>query len=243
MKLIWTLNFNIESNDVIRENRKILINFYVKSITTAKQLGYVTIIYTNESNRHVFDSLVDEFIPLESYCDSILFDSFKIKVLEERTDDFYLIDGDLILNSVLPVFDVDVTFDSYEISHWKMAYGDSINELMGLGINEIFPDFSSKTIKILGCGLLRIPNLKNRLDYVDNWKKFSIFINNNITQIKNNPTAVGAQYLLTMLIKNNGLSVKPLSEVLGQQNEFYKHYIGQSKYNINDSNGHSKKLF
>jgi hypothetical protein len=228
------------------ENRHydILNNFYKISMISAKKLGYRTILYTNPDKTEIFKEYADEIITAENYEDSPLFDSFKIKVLEERNDDFYLIDGDVILSSRLPEFDADVTFDAYETRYWKTTYGDPIKELLSLGISEEMPIFNkTKAQKIFNCGLLRITNPDVAIKYISMWKEFNYFIKNNILKLKLEQTAVGAQYILTLISNDMGAKCIPISEFLGDQNKYYRHYAGKLKYTIKDNITETKKMF
>jgi hypothetical protein len=233
MKLIWTYNYNANMVGAKQWHLDILTNFYKASIISAKKLGYETIIYTNTSHSHIFEPYVDEVICVDDYEQSPLFDSFKIKVLEERSDDFYLIDGDVILNSKLPELDVDVTFDAYESKFWKPTYGDPLKELRSIGVNDVIPLFYiEKAEKMFNCGILRITNKELKKAYVCHWKRFNQFVKDNKYRLFLDHTTVGAQYILTILSKEMGVKWEPLSEFLGNQNQYYRHYAGRIKYKI-----------
>jgi hypothetical protein len=229
---------------------EVLTEFYKLSITTAKKLGYETIIYTNENHSHIFEPYVDEIVTLHDYEQSPLFDSFKIKVLEERSDDFYLIDGDVILNKKIPILDVDVTFDAYEEQFWKHTYGDQIEELKKLDINRYLPIFNdngnkifSGEEKILNCGLLRITKNETKNRYIFYWKRFNDFVKSNSKILNKDQTLVGGQYVLTMVCKEMNSTLSPLSEKLGEPNEFYRHYVGKIKFMVKPPYIENKKLF
>ena len=233
MKLIWTYNFNVFRDGMENRHYNVLIDLYRTSMVSAKNLGYETILYTNPDRVNLFEDYVNEIVVAENYEDSPLFDSFKIKVLEERNDDFYLIDGDVILNSKLPILDRDVTFDAFETKFWKPTYGDPIKELDGIGINEIMPIFKvDRAEKMFNCGLLRITNQKLKETYVSYWKRFNGFIKENKNTLILEHTSVGAQYILTTLTKEMGATYEPLSQFLGDQNQYYRHYAGRVKYRI-----------
>jgi hypothetical protein len=233
MKLIWTLDFNNEIKYVEFDYKSKLIDFYKFSISKAKKLGYYTIIYTNKACEDYFVNLVDEIIFLEKYEDSFFFDSFKFKVLEERTDDYYLIDGDVILESKLPIYDEDVTFDAYETNHFKDVYGDAISELLELDTNNQLPiKITTDIIKVINCGVLRITNTRLKEEYVKCWKQFNKLVKNHKIKYVNQQTAVSAQYLLTVLVDQMKCTYKPISVFLGRKNQYYRHYHGNSKYKI-----------
>lgn len=243
MNLIWTYNFNVHRDGMENRHYNVLIDLYRASMVSAKKLGYNTILYTNQDRVDFFQDYVDEIITAENYEDSPLFDSFKIKVLEERNDDFYLIDGDVILSSRLPVLDVDVTFDAFETNYWADTYGEPIKELNAMGINDIIPLFDTKRAeKVFNCGLLRITNETLKKRYVDYWKRFNQFIKDNWDGLRLDHTSVGAQYILTILAKNMGVTFSPLSEFLGDQNQYYRHYAGRIKYKIKIPSPETKRL-
>ena len=109
MKLIWT--YDINAKQLSEVNRTILTNYYILSIKSAKNLGYYTIMYCNSSIKDFWSDYVDEVNEVDNYENSLLWDSFKIKVLEERDDEFCLIDGDVILHDRLPEFYNEVDID------------------------------------------------------------------------------------------------------------------------------------
>lgn len=242
MKLIWTYNSNIKiksdspssiffptyENTIKRNN--IILNYYILSIKNAKKLGYETIIYTDTESEKYFKDIVDEIVLISDYGSSPLFDSFKFKVLEDRNDDFCLIDGDVILHSKLPNFNCDVTFDSYEKSNWS-TYETIIKTLTNLGISNEISLWDTKKMDIISCGLLSFKNKKIKEQYLELWKEFNIFIKNHIDSVDVDfATAVGAQYLLTILINKNNISHSNISNGLGIINEYYHHHIGDLKY-------------
>ena len=173
MKLIWTFNTNIPSMYEAPWQKDILLSFYIASIKSAKKIGYNTVIYTNESLVKTFELIADDIIIVEEYEQSELFDCFKIKVLEERTDDFYLVDGDILFNSPLPIFDVDVTFDAVETNFIEESYITPIKNSIELGIISEIPFLEHERLKtVFNCGVLRIndPNLKNEyIKYIENY--------------------------------------------------------------------------
>jgi hypothetical protein len=233
MKLIWTLDFNNKIDGAVFDYKERLIDFYKFSITKAKKLGYYTIIYTNQTCLDYFVNLVDEVIITETYENSPFFDSFKFKVLEERNDDFYLIDGDLLLENKLPIYDVDVTFDAYETKHYKETYGEPIIELLKLGyIDDPSVKFDPAPIKVFNCGLLRIKDQILKYEYIKQWKAINQFVIKHKNNMVHDQTAVAAQYLLTYLVSDTKHSYRPISGFLGRKNQYYRHYHGNSKYKI-----------
>jgi hypothetical protein len=225
------------------ERKEILINYYIHSINSAKKLGYYTIIYTNEVT--IFKNIVDEIIELNSYEDSILWDCFKIKVLEERVDDFCLIDGDVILHSKLPDFNTDVVFDTYEVGNWQKEYKQIVNQLDNIGIKSIIEEWDACKKPVINCGLLYIKNKEHKNLYVDKWKLFNKFINDSWITYNidtDYATMVGAQYLLTLIVNTHNLSVLKLNKYMGDFGQYHQHHFGGIKYKNPINNIESKNI-
>lgn len=234
MKLIWTYNSNVKFDTIVGEHTPqreiILINYYIHSIKTAISFGYYTIIYCDSNISKYFKNIADEVIIVNEFIDSLLWDSFKIKVLDERTDEFILIDGDVILHNRLPEFVDDIMFDSYEISAFKHKYKRTISNLTEMGISEYIDIWVNKQLPIISCGILSINNKKLKESYVHYWKIYNNFINNNNTNLNIDlATMIGAQYLLSILSETH--SHKKLSQIVSGDNPYYKHYCGPLKYN------------
>lgn len=229
MKLIWTYDSN--SKLLTEEERIILVNYYILSITSAKKLGYHTIMVCNESENKFWKKYVVETCICDSYENSPLWDSFKMRGLELLSYNDYLIDGDVILHNKIPENRNDIIFDSYEILNWSNEYQPTINKLTELGIGNVIRIWDTKRIPIMNCGVLSINNIMLRLMYLTQWKKFNQFVIDNINEIDTKyATAVGAQYLLTLIANSyNGSSTK-LTENLGDRGEYYQHYYGSQKY-------------
>lgn len=233
MKLIWTYNSNVtfgnQMGQKTSEREIILVNYYICSIKSAIQLGYYTIIYCDEESVIHFKNIANEIIILNSYENSPLWDSFKIKVLEERNDEFCLIDGDIILHSRLPEFTSDITFDSYEMNNFNYNYKDVLNYLTNLGISNVVECWENKKIPIISCGILNITNQSLKNNYVSYWKKYNQFVLHHLNKFDIDLiTMVGAQYLLSLLSYNS--SHTKLSNLVGIDNSYYKHYCGPLKY-------------
>lgn len=234
MKLIWTYNSNVTFGKEVGihtpEKVTILLNYYVHSIQKAIKLGYQTVIYCNSSSSKHFEDVADEVVIVDSYEDSPLWDSFKIKVLEDRYDDFCLIDGDVILHNKLPEFTTDIMFDSYEVNNFNSNYKDTLNDLTSMGVVNEVDVWVNKKLPIVSCGVLSIKNDKLKQDYITNWKKYNRFIIDNLDKVEiDSATMIGAQYLLTILSQDS--SRTNLSNLVGGVNPYYRHYCGPVKYN------------
>jgi hypothetical protein len=234
MKLVWTYNSNVKFDTVVGvhtpEREIILLNYYIHSIKTAIKFGYHTIIYCDIKLLPHFKDVAHEVIIVDDYENSPLWDSFKIKVLEDRHDDFTLIDGDVILHDRLPKFTTDVIFDSYETTAFKHKYKDILIELTKMGIKDVIDIWDDKQLPIFSCGVLSIRNPSLKMKYVHYWKLYNQFIINHIDMVNIDlATMVGAQYLLSILSETNTHS--KLSDLVSGDNPYYKHYCGPLKYN------------
>lgn len=231
MKLVWTYNnldtlYSIENNRMTIDKKMILISYYYESIKQAKNLGYYTIIYCDQASVKYFDGLIDEIVVREGYNNSKLWDCLKIKVLEERNDDFCLIDGDLILNQRLPDYNADVLFERYETINWSWGYEPTIKFLTDKNVLSIIPEWKSERIPVMNVGLLSFRNDDLKKKYVESWNKLNLLINDNIDKIEiHHGTMVTTQYLLTLLSKNYKIHYNE-----NANNELYNHYAGKIKF-------------
>jgi hypothetical protein len=238
MKLIWTYDGQTPMNKLSNEGRKYLLNYYILSITNAKKFKYKTSIYVDSVSAEFFTGLVDEMHIVSNKYNSLLFDYLKIQVIEdEKAEEYCLIDGDLILHQRLPIFNSDIVFDTYEISNWKYDYEEHLQILNRLNIKKYIPDWNIEEKPILNCGLLYIKDLNIKNEYVDDWKIYNQFINDNISNntIDSNSlpalTSIGAQYLLTLLVNKHKLNLNAINSKMGEDGKYYKHFYGYSKYN------------
>lgn len=229
MRLIWT--YDSKSKVLTEEERIILLNYYILSITSAKKLGYHTVMVCNENETNFWKKYVVDTKPCDSYENSPLWDSFKIRGLELMAYNDYLIDGDVILHNSLPSNQSDIVFDSYEILNWKNEYEPTVDKLTELGIGDVIHIWDNKRIPIINCGILSINNIMIRRMYMNTWKKFNQFIIDNINEIDTKyATAVGAQYLLSLIVNSYNSSYTKLTENLGDYGDYYKHHYGYQKY-------------
>lgn len=239
MKLIWTYDGKMSKGDDTSKNRIILINYYVHSILTAKKFGYTTIIYCDSESKKYFDNIVDELVVVDSYEDSIIWDYMKVKVLEDREDDFYLIDGDVILHDKLPPFrtlyysNYDIVFDTYETANWRDEYMDTVIQLDNLNIKNVIPYWVINRLPIISTGVLFL-HPKYRKEYVSEFKKCNSFINkfkSTENFHKDHISLVGGQFLLTIFCETNYLSKMNINNNMGDLGTCYKHHFGKTKFN------------
>ena len=232
MKLIWTYDGKMSKGDDNSKNRIILINYYIHSIITAKGFGYETIIYCDSNSQQYFKDIVDEMVIVESYEDSIVWDYLKVKVIEDRFDEFCLIDGDIILHNRLPEFNTDIVFDTYETANWLEEYSDTITQLDALGVKETIPYWSCDRVPVISTGILYM-NPKYRQEYVSEFKKCNNFINQNKDTNnfhKDYISLVGGQYLLTLFVNHKQFTNYKINNNMGEVGEYYKHHFGKTKF-------------
>jgi hypothetical protein len=240
MKLVWT--YDSEVKTIVSsvgnwdmgyvENRKmILLNYYIHSIKSAKELGYYTIIYCNSNSVKYFKDLVDEFIVVDKYENTPLWDGIKTCPLEHRNDSFCLIDGDIILHKRLPEFDTDIVFDVLESGNWEKDYEETVNKLDKLNIGEIIPEWCPNRILIANSGVLYVNNKEFKNRYINGWKEINNFIKNHLDEINTfQGSLIAGQLFFTLLMNKMNISNKPLSEFLGHDNGYYTHFYGGTKF-------------
>jgi hypothetical protein len=164
--------------------------------------------------------------------------------LEERDDEFCLIDGDLILHKKLPKFTEDVVFDTYEKYSWQHDYKFGVEKITNSNIKEIIPYWSGKRLNVFNCGILYIKDRETRLKYSKLWKamsnwiikfenEFNIDLRTGVTMLSQF-TCIISQYLLTIFSIENNLIVKPLNNRMGEMGKYYKHYYGGTKFHNNE---------
>ena len=233
-KLVWTYNPQITSElfpDIIESERTTMyVNYYRLSIHNAIELGYECTLYTADSHLEYFKDLNIDII-LVNNIDSKLFDFIKIKVLESRTDDYILIDGDLILNKRLTTHsNLSVSYDFLEIKSWDMIYSDSVKSLTELNLSKEIKEWTGKRrTHITNCGLLHFGDKKFQELYVNKWNLVDRFIKKNIDVSQQiNFSATAAQYLLTELIEYYNIESSSFKEL--SDSGAYKHYYGDSKF-------------
>jgi len=223
MKLAWAYNCKTNLTKGIQDT----ITFYfVDSINRAKKLGYYTEIYTNSSE---FGLVADKVISVpDDYYDQ-MWDSFKFFALTHMDNNTVLIDGDVFLHSPLPKLNIqDLYFDTFETGNWGLVYKKVVDQLTNLNIKEIIPEWENIPQPVINIGLLYFSNEELKYKYLDRWFKFYGFCIQNKDINLSKATAVGAQYLLTILSKN--YTTKSFSKKLNETNKYYTHHSGEIKY-------------
>jgi hypothetical protein len=235
MKLIWTYDGDVFNGTNININKTIRINFYRLSIYKAKELGYYTVIYVDKKSEKYFIDLVDEIILVDD--ESVYkkaWDYLKIYVLENRNDEFILIDGDVILNKKLPDFDADIIVDTLEDGNWEIEYLETINQLKDANINSIIDIWDNKKVLVINAGILYFKNDELKKIYVQNWKRlYNWVISKDIEVNYIILTMVLTQYLLTILSNHLKMKIQPINKYMFEKSEYYTHYFGIHKFESN----------
>lgn len=240
IKLIWTFDGGVEKTIVNETHRIVLINHYILSIMTAKKLGYDTIIYCDKNSEQYFKDVVDEIIYLERNLYEKIWDYPKLYVLENREDDFILIDGDVILNKPLPDFKEELIFDTFEHGNWEPEYLEIIKKLDILGVSEIVPFWSIQQIPVINTGLLYIRNKEFKDEYVKTWKLlYNWIFSLKETFDKTKIAMVISQFLLSIMAKNRKVNLRKLNKYVSEKGEYHTHYFGIHKM-INNLVPHDK---
>lgn len=237
MVIIFTYDskVNLDSN-----KKSIIFNYYLEAIGRCKRLGYTVEMYTDTVE---FAEFVDVIHLRDSY--SLLWDSYKFYPLEERNDNFILLDGDVFLEKQLKLpSSYDLVFDAYESHNWNLLYSKEVKLLTNLGLQSIIPEWRHQPQDVYNCGVLYFNDREFKDLYVNRWKKINEFIQtyqNKIDLYK--ATAVSAQYLLTILSKYYKKSTFHYSNDLGVPNEFYTHHAGKGKYSGTTTKGTVRSIF
>jgi hypothetical protein len=204
----------------------VLKSYYTNSIQSAKKLEYTIELY---SNCDWFDSIVD--IKHNVTDEFVFWDAFKTIPLN-RTDDYMLVDGDVLFYNKFPKLDnwVDIYFDGWE--SWLSIYDDCVNELDEMGISNIIPEWKVQKQRVMNIGTLKINNNELRELYLDRWFKLYEFCEVRKDSIKTFDLCctITSQYLLTLL--SYGFNIHNFSNKLRTPNDYYIHYVGKEKYNL-----------
>ena len=230
--------------DGVEESKKesfvpLMLKWYKLSMSVGRKLGYKIAIYCDNSIKDFFEEYADEVNYVESYFDSY-WDSYKFIALENRSDNFILLDQDVILKKPIDEFNVKVVVDQMGRDRYKLYhYGDDtiktpkfLQKYESLGVKEIFPEFNYKDNPLIPTtGVLKFNCDKSRQDYLDVWKKLYKFTETN--KINSTfATSIAAEFSLGCLIYNRQWSYKSLSikDGLDFYSIYHTHYSGNKKF-------------
>lgn len=240
MKLVWTYDSEVRTRvsdasgwDVgyVKNRKMIQLNYYIHSITKAKEFGYYTIIYCNDLSAKYFEGLCDEVIVIGKYENTLLWDGIKTYPMEFRNDEFCLIDGDIILHKPLPEFKRDIVFDVLEAGNWETDYEETVLKLDEMGIGDLIPEWSPERTLVTGSGFMYLKNKEFRDLYVSRWKTLNKFVSDNSNVIDTlQATIIAGQLLFTLLIKYHGYEYDTMSKHMDDNNSYYTHFFGGRKF-------------
>lgn len=203
----------------------------IKSIQSARDLDYNIELYTN-------DKLFSERLDLDKVHfiddDYQIWDSFKIWVLENRTDDYLLCDSDVIFtNRIKFEKDKDIYFDGIETENWDWIYGPTMKFLKKKYIFKEIPIWSYDKQPVYNVGVLKINNQNLKFDYINYWKMLYTEIEPYLDVLdKSWLTPILTQYLLTILVNHGNYSYQYFTINGGwpYANDFYNHFTGFLKF-------------
>lgn len=201
------------------------IEFYNKSIYLAKKLGYTIELYTNSN-------LITESVDIiHSFSSGYILSDYTKHLPLSRSDEFVLIDGDVLLHSPIKFSNVDISIDTWE--SWSSMYNDGVKLVTDLGIKDVIPEWVYKPQKVMNTGILKINDYEFQQLYLNRWNLFYSFIKNSNIKDTFPLTAVGAQYLLTILVNHYSKSYETFSKYPRELNKYYQHFCGSEKNNNN----------
>lgn len=214
-----------------KESEVIQKNWITKSIESAQKLNYKTILYTNDKNFSIGLN-IDESIFVED--NSILWDSLKIKVLEDnKNKNYFLSDSDVIFKNKIP-FDsnIDIYFDGYELN-WHNGYKQVVNYTKE---HNLFKNTDFKlrgSIPVFNIGILKINNDTLLNSYIINWRKCESELNKIYKDLRSDLkikfTPLISQYMLSTLSIEYQSKHFTLNSNWPFNNLYYNHFVGDSK--------------
>lgn len=240
--------------DVLREGRfteqeyiDIVLTWHKLSMSRGKDLGYKIAVYCDYTNIPFFTQYADEVHAYKGYYNNF-WDSYKFIALEQRTDNYILVDHDVIVKKAPFNYDEDIVFDFADYSRYSLykkgipgvtLSKNILQQYSDLGISDIIPEWTSKEILIPCTGVVKINNSRLKQLYLSRWKAIYDF-----TAQHNLPfgiaTSIAAEFVLGCLINYHNFSYKSLSntQVGGPVSDWHVHYAGSKKYkpNIADFN-------
>lgn len=224
-RLIWGIYLDeTSSSDIFT-----LINYHRLSIKSANKLEYDCYLYAPKYLHKYFTDLNVKLLDIPNV-GNVFFDYVKNYILTVESGEYYLLDGDLILNKRIPSLDADVLYEKKEPQSWKLFYESQVNNLTRLGIKELVPEWSgAKRFNILNIGFLYIKDPSFRKLWTERWKTVKEFVEEKVDQDHTEYTPIAAQYLLTELVDYYNLSRIDLHS--NSAHNTYVHYMGKIKYN------------
>lgn len=194
MKLIWTYSSNLQRSNKITKEQILLL--YKESIKKGGSY-YATSLYTTQKDKGYFEGLVDEIKIIPEGLDYFL-DDIKVYVLTQETNNYCLIDGDLMLNAPLIFSDNTIDIETYikpSLDQWHPRYKEFIR-------------ITDSTAGFYNLGLVAVHDnywVEGFIDYVNEVK-------DKYRKILDTPLGIEVQYLLTSYIEENNIQVGLLNK-------------------------------
>jgi hypothetical protein len=189
MKLIWTYSSNLQRSNKITKEQILLL--YKESIKKGGSY-YATSLYTTQKDKGYFEGLVDEIKIIPEGLDYFL-DDIKVYVLTQETNNYCLIDGDLMLNAPLIFSDNPVDIETYVDSNYDIWF-NKYKDLKGIIDNQA---------GFYNLGLIAVHNnywVEGFVDYVEEVKSL-------YKKKLDTPLGIEVQYLLTKYVEENNILV------------------------------------
>ena len=212
-------------------NNKLDLNSYIKLIHTsieyAKQHHIVKFYTDIETLSHLSISNVE--VVLIDTSDFYFVDDFKIHLLSIISDDEVLIDTDLFLFETLKLEDNKDIYVDFRDNSKKYWYEEYIKWFLDNGIDELIPNFYTKDIVVPNIGILKIPNIKLKKEYIKLYYKIRKWAISKNINIDKGISIILGQYLLALLIDNKKYSIS----YCHKKNNHYIHLSGPLKFESN----------
>ena len=220
----------------------IVLAWHKLSMSRGRELGYRIAVYCDFSDVSFFREYADEIHAYRNYYD-MFWDSYKFIALENRTDNYILVDHDVVVKQLPFEYDEDVIFDFADTSRYSLYRKGApeienseniLQQYFDLGIVDVIPEWTMEEIFIPCTGVLKINNPELRDLYLTRWKAIYDF-----THKHNLPfgiaTSVAAEFVLGCLINYHNFSYRSLSspQVGGSVSDWHVHYAGSKKYKPN----------
>jgi hypothetical protein len=177
---------------------------------------------------------IDNPIDAKIYDDYQIWDSFKLWVLENRTDNYLLCDSDVIFNNRIEFEkDKDIYFDGIETKNWDWVYEPTMKFLRANFIFKQISFWSYEKQPVYNVGILKINNQILKEQYIQYWKTLYTEIEPYLDLLdKSFTTPILTQYLLTLIVNKDNYSYQYFTKDGGwpYNNKYYNHFPGFLKF-------------
>ena len=233
MKLVWGLHLK-DKNQL--HSPYVYDMFYI-SIQMGKDLGYETVLYGTKDAIERLGEYVDETHNTDEL-EYKFFDDLKIYILENRVDDYLILDGDVFLHSPL-VFKNPNSFvwiDSIVKSKMSDYTKDCLDLINNFNITEMIPEWNVNERLAFSTGLLKVKGNNGLIKYyVESYKKFKNWflsnekmLNSMNLELHSSKSLISHyvfEHLLQRIVNYYGLDFEEL-----ENENFYYHWQGNEKF-------------